>query len=409
MILKFYAKNVLVVSMFCFALAASAQKHEKWYSKTTIVTAGGQTLDKIVINGPPSPPPGYDRPVWKPSGHGHMRGSLVLACVPAFDWSFGCSATSAAMLASFYDITGRHDIYTGPTNGGVMPLDNSCWPQVTINDETLSQCPLSATRDSLDGRTIYGHVDDYWISYMSPGPDPWVTGGWTEHEYDDCVGDYMFTNQWDEEFGYNYDGSTTFYFYTNGGKTRWSALSGLNDGGAGLRSFMIAKGYSVADEYNQYIEEEGLTYGFSYTDYMDQINNGRPVIIQLEGHTVLGTGYDDSEENEVLIHDTWDYLDHWMVWGEEYNGMQHYGVTVIELEDTTYEVLTVRNTTVDSCKSIGFTASDTIYGSSDSTDDFLYIKGICTMTSGHVIRLKPGFNAREGCEFQAVIDTTSSF
>jgi len=54
-------------------------------------------------------------------------------------------------------------------------------------------------------------------------------------------------------------------------------------------------------------------------------------------------------------------------------------------------------------------ASDTIYGSTDSTDDFLYIKGICTMTSGHVIRLKPGFNAREGCEFQAVIDTTSSF
>ena len=89
-------------------------------------------------------------------------------------------------------------MYTGPTNGGVCPLDNSSWPDITINDENRHQCPLSATRNGLDGRTIRGHVDDYWIMLDDPGPDPWIVNGWTEHNWNDCTADFMGTNRSEE-------------------------------------------------------------------------------------------------------------------------------------------------------------------------------------------------------------------
>jgi len=119
-----------------------------------------------------------------------MAGVNTVSEVPAFDWSFGCSATSAAMIAGYYDRRGYGNMYAGPTNSGVMPLDNSSWPDwVDSHGDPRSQCPLSATHNGLDGRAVNGHVDDYWIYYNQPGPDPFVTNGWTEHTYGDCTGD----------------------------------------------------------------------------------------------------------------------------------------------------------------------------------------------------------------------------
>jgi hypothetical protein len=399
--------KIILVFLIFLSIPVLAQYNPEWFRTSTVALSNGQLVDEVTIKGPPEPPEGYFRPVWKPTGEGQTRGSLFLACVPAFDWSFGCSATSAAMMAGYYDIIGRSNMYAGPTNGSVMPLDNSIWPDVMINGESRSQCPLSATREGLDGRDIKGHVDDYWISYGSPGPDPWVTGGWTEHTYGDCVGDYMFTNQWDVAQNRNTDGGTTFYFYSNGKKTRWNNLSGVHDGGAGLRSFMISRGYTVSDEYNQYIVEYGKEYGFSYSDYKSQIDNGRPVLIQLTGHTMLGLGYDDTDANKILVHDTWDYSDHWMIWGGSYSGMTHYAVTVIELSSISYTDLAFKNTTIGTGKQINLLATGTITGSADSTDEFLIIKGQCTMTAGSDIFLKPGFNAQSGSEFQAIISSTS--
>ncbi len=164
-----------------------------------------RTIDKngneiVGINVPGKPPDHHREPIAAPS-----RSSVSLANVPAFDWSFGCSATSASMAAGYYDNNGYPDMYTGPTNGGIMPMDNSIWGTVVINGQTRSQCPLSATRNTVDGRTTPGHVDDYWILYNNPGPDPFITNGWTEHTYNDCTADFMGTNQ--SELG-NVDGGT---------------------------------------------------------------------------------------------------------------------------------------------------------------------------------------------------------
>lgn len=301
-----------------------------YFRVRTTTLEDGTSIDEIVIDGPPTPPPGYDRSVAKIPDKGvKLLAVSTLSDVPAFDWCYGCSATSAAMIAGYYDRTGYGNMYAGPkgTPPGFMPMDNSVWG--------AGECPLSATHMGYDGRAIKGHVDDYWISYGSPGPDPWV-GNWTEHTYGDCTGDFMKTNQWvNPSQGYNTDGSTVFYNYTSGAPLYWYNMESYGihvyDGGYGVKLFYESRGYTVSNMYNQYIlGYASPTQGFTYGQYKAEIDADRPVMIHVQGHTMVGFGYNDAG-NLMYIHDTWDYDDHTMTWGGYYAGMRHYGVTIVQL------------------------------------------------------------------------------
>ena len=61
--------------------------------------------------------------------------------VPALSWSFGCSATSAAMMFGHYDNSGYPNMYAGPTNGGVFPMTNESWGTTVINGEDKGLVP----------------------------------------------------------------------------------------------------------------------------------------------------------------------------------------------------------------------------------------------------------------------------
>ena len=276
------------------------------------------------------------------AGRVHIAGAInTLSNVPAFDWSYGCSATSAAMLFGYYDRTGYSDMYTGPTNGGVCPLDNSIWGHTVWPSVTCGECPLSVTHNGKDGRTIKGHVDDYWIDYGAAGPDPCV-GNWTEHTLGDCTGDYMGTNQWKygSPVAYNQDGGTLFYI-PNSGDPAYDFTGyepTIRDGCHGMRLFAESRGYTVVTNFSQRIKGQGTdpTKGFTFADFQAEIDAGHPVLIQVTGHTMLGYGY-DTAGNTIYIHDTWDYSDHTMTWGGTYSGLQHKAVTVIRLQAFQYE------------------------------------------------------------------------
>ena len=116
-----------------------------YFSVETFTLSDGSRLERITINGPPTPPPGYElqRPPVKlpaPNGHGHQ--SLE---VPTYSWIFGCSAVSASMIAAYCDRNGLPNIYTGPTNGGVMPMNNGVWPP----GRTASANPIPVIRSRL--------------------------------------------------------------------------------------------------------------------------------------------------------------------------------------------------------------------------------------------------------------------
>jgi PKD repeat protein len=310
---------VLVAALITFLNVSGQDNMTKFgdYVKGYRYDADGKKMVEIIV---PGKPPDHREPVATPE-----RGAVTLSMVPAFSWSFGCSPTAASMAAGYFDNNGYPEMYTGLANWGFMPMDNRIWGTVVINGETRDQCPLSATRNTVDGRTTRGHVDDYWVQYGSIADDPYITNGWTEHTQDDCTGDFMGTNQSAKG---NSDGATTFYFYADG-----SPLSSTsdNDGCYGLKLFYQSRGYTVTSYYSQYVYGwEGNTLGFTFDQYKEEIDNGRPVLIQVEGHTMLGYGYDNTG-SLVYLHDTWDYSSHTMVWGGSYSGMAQYGVTVVHL------------------------------------------------------------------------------
>jgi hypothetical protein len=331
----------------------SASELSKYFKVLqTVATKDGNSLDAVLINGPskaPLPTPkgfSYNSLFVNSSSSSSSDSSDIestssnsintLLQAPAFNWSFGCAATSGAMIAGYYDRTGYPFVYAGPTNEGKMPLDNSVWPDWTdSNGDTRHQTPLSATHDGLDGRVGRGHVDDYWIAYGNDDDDPYVTDGVDEHSYGDCTADFMKTNQTTNYD--NSDGSTVFYFYSSSGDPLTADKMEQydvndTDGGYGLKLFFESRGYNVTELYNQKIDtdQEG---GFSYAQYKAEIDAKHPVLIHVEGHTMAGIGYnDDNDSNPIVyLHDTWDYDIHEMTWGDSYAGMDHFGVTVIHL------------------------------------------------------------------------------
>lgn len=339
--LTILALLLLVTSPITVAQPEPPTQAVEYYAVETKVLDDGTSLDIVLINGPPTPPPGFE--IERAAVPEHVAASATLP-VPAYDWSYGCSATSAAMIAAYYDRTSYPNMYTGSTNGGVMPMDNSTWGHTTWPrcDEpgtiSVGECPLSATHNGIDGRSTDGHVDDYWIGYDCSGPDPYETDP-PEHTIGDCTGDYMETNKWFSAYGFNGDGGTLFVFDTTGAEAYATDLEASGppwsyDGGVGVKQFYESRGYVVTSAYNQYIKGQGSnpSLGFTYDQYKAEIDAGRPVIIQVEGHTMVGVGYDDSASDQMYIHDTWDYSTHTMIWGSTYLGMQHKGVTIVQLQ-----------------------------------------------------------------------------
>jgi len=318
----------------------------QYYHLDSLSLSNGKIMDIVTINGPETPPLMVKRPVISNlstnnestnSSDSNVEStsessSSILLEAPAFSWSFGCSATSGAMIAGYYDRHGYPYAYAGPTNEGKMPLDNSSWPDWTDDGgDTRHQTPLSATHDGLDGRVGRGHVDDYWIEYGNDDDDPFEANGWTEHTYGDCTADFMKTNQTSKYK--NSDGATTFYFYNNGDALTAKDMEDYNisskDGAYGLKLFFESRGYTITTLYNQKIDavEEG---GFSFVQYKAEIDAGYPVMIHLKGHTIVGVGYDDTN-NTVYLHDTWDYDTHSMTWGDSYAGMEQEAVSIVHL------------------------------------------------------------------------------
>ncbi len=313
---------------------AAGPASSKYYSVSTVPLADGKSLDKTVISGPPTPPPGFElqrQSVALPEPN--VAGTVKTLTVPAFSWVFGCSAVSGSMIAGYYDRNGYPNMYTGPTAGGVMPLDNSSWPTFTDGVNTYRNNPLAASKNGVDGRTSKGSIDDYWVSYVSTAPDPYITGAWTQHVWGTAIGDYMKTSQ---SAYANTDASTTFYTYNDSSRLNCSGMAGLgitNDGTYGRKLFYQARGYAVTDCYNQHTDNV-VAGGFSFAQFKAEIDANRPVMLNLQGHTIVGVGY-DTATNLVYIHDTWDYSTYSMTWGGSYNGFALNSVSIVNPQPPT--------------------------------------------------------------------------
>jgi len=235
------------------------------YVVKTFVDEQGREIAEVIF---PGRPPEVKAAVVNVPEPNPLMGTNTLLNVPAFDWCYGCSATSAAMMMGHYDNAGYSNMYAGPTNGGVCPMYNTVWGQTTYPGVVCGECPLSATHLGYDGLTR-GHVDDYWVDYGHSGPDPYF-GIWTQHTHGDCTADYMGTNQWNN-YG-NTDGSTTFYWDNSGDPLYdYTGCEPIpqRDGCHGMRLFAESRGYTVNTNYTQLIQERDTdsTKGFTFDVY----------------------------------------------------------------------------------------------------------------------------------------------
>ncbi len=318
-------------SPVALAQEAVTSEHGAYYTINTVALSNGTLVDEFIIKGLPAPPPGFEveRQAVSLPKSGRAAGIRTLT-VPSFKSVFGCSAVCGAMIAGYYDRTGFPNMYAGPANGGVMPLNDISWPTWSDGFATYSNCPLVASQNGVDGRTTQGSIDDYWVSDGSADPDPYVTKGWPQHIWGTAIGDYMKTSQ--SEFG-NRDGWTAFWNYTNSSSrltcSEMAAYSLINDGTLGRKQFYEARGYVVAACYNQRTDNQ-VAGGFSFAQFKAEIDAGRPVMLNLAGHTVVGVGYDDAMRL-AYIHDTWDYNNHTMYWGTSYAGMELQSVSIVNI------------------------------------------------------------------------------
>lgn len=214
--------------------------------------------------------------------------NVYLTDVPDYDWYAGCFGTATGNLMGFWDRHGMSDFYTGPTAGGVAPLNS----YETANRGIYS---LWVSKAGRDGRPYdkLGHEDDYYVAYESVAPDPYVTAGRAEHPAD-CIGDFIGLNQnkWTGlggECDGNIDGfSYNFFDATGNRRVNYTPpMSGgkvVTDIQSGIRAWSKYRGYD-ADVYSQLSElnpETPAGKGFTWDDLRREIKAGYPVLVFLQ-------------------------------------------------------------------------------------------------------------------------------
>ncbi len=248
----------------------------------------------------------------------NQEGVTILPNAPDYYWWYGCSPTSAGMMMGYYDINGYNGLrYDNLVPGVDAELSTYGLPGAAANQMIASD----------------GHVADFYTGYGNSGDDP---NPGTTREFD-SLADFMGTSQ--DSVG-NSDGGTTFWYYTNGSRLYAYELEGFGlqdqSGMYGLWEYLVYAGYGAGNIteqniYNQYIDTLGLADGFTWNDYMAEIDAGRVVMIHVQGHSMFGYGY-DAQTQEILLHDTWNAGEHRMLWGGSYpygeQGLDFYAVTV---------------------------------------------------------------------------------
>lgn len=206
-----------------------------------------------------------------------------LSEAPDYDWYAGCFGTASGNLAGFWDRHGLTNLYSGPTGGGLAPL-NSRGANVSIQS-------MWASKAGVDGRPSgqFGHMDDYWVTYESTAPDPYVTFGRPEHA-PDCIGDFIGLSQkkWSNMAG-ECDGNIdafSFVFWDKTGNKRvnYANPDGTPDIQSGLRAWAKYRGYEV-DVFTQlpsFSPEKSGAGGFTYADMKAEIDAGYPVLLFLQ-------------------------------------------------------------------------------------------------------------------------------
>ena len=259
-----------------------------------------------------------------------------LSPAPDYDWWRGCSPTAAGMMMGYYDIGGYKGLsYPNLVPGGTAEL--STYPPAPAGNY-IAQDAIASSE----------HASDYYVTYGAIGNDPCNGDLTTCHGGGNCLADFMGTSQdmyWLSGCDgvipppVTSDGETVFWNWSDGSKLYAEDLQTLGQcyyetsGMYGIGEYVKNAGYSYVDNslYNQYVYPNPVltlnTDGFTFDDFKNEIDAGRPVLLCTESHSMLAYGYSGS--NTVYIRDTWNEGPHTMTWGGTYGGNYHVFMTAL--------------------------------------------------------------------------------
>ena len=220
------------------------------------------------------------------------NGDVLLANpIPEAEYMYGCAPTAMAMVLGYYDLYG----YNG------IDLSNMIEGDVDLKSRGTDGNPYNMNAfDTALGRATAS--EDYVYRFYAR--DGKATTPEQEYEYTfkedgktlntdvwNCIADFLRTGQY------------------------WRGIGNLgtfvNDLQPGLDMYLQYRGYKMDYEITRVA---GIN-SFSFADYMNEIDSGRPVLVLIAGHAMTGYGY-NPDTQEIIFDDC--YESGRMEWGGTY-------------------------------------------------------------------------------------------
>ena len=260
--------------------------------------------------------------------------------VPEAEYMYGCVPTAVGMLLGYYDLYGYRgtalsNVIDGPVALKSRGTDGN---KYNMNEFDTALGRAIATKEYV--YRFYSHDDIGTLTANNPVSNYNPTTPQDELPYSfaadgvsmntsvwNCLADYLGTGQY---WRGNGNLSTTNSYCTLEDLLGYTFVVSIDDGTThktidyqntamlyGLDLYVKSKGYSLDYEITGAYVVDVAGGSFTFEDYMAEIDAGRPVIVSIEGHAMVGYGY-NAESREIIFDDCYNH-DKKMVWDSTYH------------------------------------------------------------------------------------------
>ncbi len=267
------------------------------------------------------------------------KGNVTLVnTMPQARYMYGCAPTAAAMLLGYYDLYGYRgknlsylidgdvDLHTRGTGSVIYEMNDfdSVLGRATASrdyvERFFSKDPIELILSQNYTETTPGEELEY--SFVNDGEGPELrTDMWN------CLADYLGTGQfWRDNtnlFSSNQYSMLEQTLYSDATETitddttliQRTIEEKYEDALYGLYLYVVDRGYELDMKVTGTHRADVNGGDFTFDDYRKEIDEGRPVLILIDEHNMVGYGY-NADTREILFDDC--YKAGRMVWDDVY-------------------------------------------------------------------------------------------
>ena len=264
-------------------------------------------------------------PTYTSAGSG---GDVLLANpMPQAEYMYGCTPTAVAMILGYYDLYG----YRGTSLSDIIEGDVALESRATDGNAYDMDAFDTVLGNSTASREFVSRFHSRYGIPTTPAQEwshTFESDGYTVKTSEwNCIADYLGTGQYWRgndnlsttisystlEDLYRYDYDVNFVDGANSWVIRYTDTTML----PGLDLYVQLHGYALDYEITGSYQVDVAGGEFTFADYMHEIDSGRPVLISIEGHSMVGYGYNASTQ-EIIFDDCYE-AGRRMVWGGTYD------------------------------------------------------------------------------------------